>query len=110
MSGSYKLLSTADMEKNTKRNGNTTTYESVISHIACTDPTSTKVLSNNTNFQEGSLVYGAALVLAIDPNDRTQDIVVSRNYFTEAPLEKIANGEVSVTCPFAFNCSTSAIV
>jgi hypothetical protein len=47
-----------------------------------------------------SKCYGAALVLAVDDEDKSQDLVVARAYFTDAPLTKTASSEIFVTFPF----------
>jgi hypothetical protein len=77
----------------------TTTY------IAQTDAASQGVLSGNAAFGTGSICYGAALVLAKDDNDRTQDIVMARSYFVGSTerLTKSAASELFITFPLTIN-------
>lgn len=59
--------------------------------------------SDRPNFGNGSICYGAALVLALQENDHTKDIVIARSYFTGAnePLTRTATSEVFISFPLS---------
>jgi hypothetical protein len=74
-------------------------------YIAQTDASTQGVLSGNAAVSTGSICYGAALVLALDDNDRTRDIVMARSYFVGSTerLIKSAASELFITFPLTIN-------
>ena len=84
--------------------------QTITTYLAQSAPGNTGINASGVNFANGSICYGAALVVALDENDRTKDIVVARSYFTlEAErLTKTSASELFVTFPFTVN-STKAV-
>lgn len=85
-----------------------TIYRSVLTYLGqAAAGTSNGVNEYGPLFIDDVRVYGAALVLAIDPADRTKDIVISRSYFTAAPLTRVSYSPVSVTMPISFSATVT---
>jgi len=82
-----------------------TTGQTITTYLAQSAPGNVGVNANGANFANGSICYGAALVVALDENDRTKDIVVARSYFTidSERLTKTAASELFITFPFTVN-------
>jgi hypothetical protein len=86
-----------------------TSGQTTTTYIAQTAPDSVKVLSAGPTFGNTSICYGAALVLAKNDADYTQDIVMARSYFTASTerLTKSSASELFITFPLTIN-STKA--
>lgn len=68
--------------------------------------TTDKTSANNTVFGNDSVIYGVALVSAIDPEDPTQDIVFAREYFTD-PNKQLVMTNDQIFC-FSFQLALFA--
>lgn len=79
--------------------------QTITTYLAQSAPGNTGINASGVSFANGSICYGAALVVALDENDRTKDIVVARSYFTleSERLTKTAASELFVTFPFTVN-------
>lgn len=82
-------------------------HKSTINFIGQTSPSTVGMLSNGTSLNNSSVIYGAALVVAEDPNDPTKDKVLARAYFTDAPIERIAGTEASVSFPLTLSSTVT---
>jgi hypothetical protein len=91
----------------TSTNGNESQATTV--YLAQSTPTAIGVLNNGPAFGTGSICYGAALVLAPEPDDITKDLIIARSYFTGASerLTKSSASELFITFPLKIN-STKA--
>ena len=61
-------------------------------------------------FGNSSICYGAALVLALDENDYTKDIVIARSYFTgeSERLTKSSTSQVFISFPLSIRSTATA--
>jgi len=80
---------------------NSSPYSATVNFFGQSDSAATGVNESGAGFVNGVACYGAALVLAPFEQDKTQDLVIARAYFTDAPLMKTASSELFVTFPFS---------
>jgi len=72
-------------------------------------PSSVKMNSSGQNFATGVKCYGAALVLAVDPQDATKDLVLAQSYFSSSVLTKTSSSELFVTFTFSTTAQDAVI-
>lgn len=80
---------------------NSSPYSATVNFFGQSSSTATGVNQSGAAFGNGVICYGAALVLAPSEQDKTQDLVIARAYFTDAPLTKTSSSELFVTFPFS---------
>jgi len=80
---------------------NSSPYSATVNFFGQSNSAATGVNESGAPFGSGVTCYGAALVLAPFEQDKTQDLIIARAYFTNAPLIKTASSELFVTFPFS---------
>ena len=75
-------------------------YSSTVTFFGQSSSLTTGSNPGGAALSDVSSCYGAALVLAVDDEDRTKDLVVARAYFTDSPITKTSTSEIFVTFPF----------